>query len=303
MNELTQGSEPVPLALEGKAVVITGSGRGLGEAYARLAAREGARVVVNGMDSEKAQGVADAIVAEGGEAIACPGDISTWDAACSLIGRCIDAYGSIDAVCSNAAAFTMASPFDQDLDELRRMIDVNLLGTAYVGMAAARAMKDQGRGGAILNTVSGAQSGMTDMWAYGASKGGIASLTYCWALDMAPFGIRVNAISPRAATRSARVVHPDTNQGMSPEGVAPLAVYLLSDLSHCFNGQIFMAVDGEIALMSHPAITMPSVWMPDLTVRGLARVVEEGLAGQQLPIGRSRQRIEILGELGASMNG
>ncbi|MDO7836708.1 SDR family NAD(P)-dependent oxidoreductase [Sphingobium sp. HBC34] len=292
-----------PGMLEGKAVVITGSGRGLGAAYARLAAREGASVVVNGVDGQVAQSVVDEIIADGGKAIACPGDIADWDFACALIDRCVDIFGAVDAVCNNAATFSMATPFDEAPETFRRTIEVNLLGTAYVGMAAARAMKAQGRGGAILNTVSGAQSGLLDMAAYGASKGGIASLTYNWAMDMAPHGIRVNAISPRAATRSAQIVHPDTNQGMSPEGVAPLAVYLLSERSCRFNGQIFMAVDGEVALMSHPAIVTPSVWMTGLDVEAVGEAVEAGLADHQMPLGRSRQRIEILGELGSTMNG
>ncbi|MDF8334958.1 SDR family NAD(P)-dependent oxidoreductase [Novosphingobium cyanobacteriorum] len=292
-----------PGMLEGKAIVITGSGRGLGAAYAHLAAREGASVVVNGVDGAVARAVAEAICAEGGKAVAHPGDISTWDAACGLIDSCVEAFGRIDAVCNNAAVFTMATPFDEDPETFRRTIEVNLMGTAFVGMAAARAMKAQGTGGAILNTVSGAQSGLLEMAAYGASKGGIASLTYNWAMDMAPHGIRVNAISPRAATRSAQVVHPDTNKGMPPEGVAPLAVYLLSDLSSRFTGQVFMAVDGEVALMSHPAITTPSVWMPGLDPFEVGRVVEAGLADHQLPLGRSVQKIEILSELGATMNG
>lgn len=290
-------------ALAGKAVVITGSGRGLGAAYARLAAREGASVVVNGVDPQAAQGVADAIVAEGGRALACPGDIASWAGANALIDFCVAKFGAIDALCNNAAIFTMATPFDEDPEQFRRIVEVNLLGTAYVGMAAARAMRAGGRGGAILNTVSGAQSGLLGMAAYGASKGGIAALTYNWALELAPHGIRVNAISPRAATRSAQVVHPDTNKGMPPEGVAPLAIYLLSDRSHRFNGQVFMATDGEVALVSHPAIVEPSVWMPGLDVAAVGAVVEAGLADRQLPIGRSRQRIEVLGELGAVMAG
>lgn len=289
--------------LAGKAIVITGSGRGLGEAYAHLAAQEGAKVVVNGVDGPTAQAVADAIVAQGGTAIACPGDISTWPSACALIDRCVEEFGAIDAVCNNAAIVAMATPFDEDPEILRRTIEVNLLGTAFVGMAAARAMKANGTCGAILNTVSGAQSGLLKMAAYGASKGGIAALTYNWAMDMAPYGIRVNAISPRAATRSAQTVHADTNKGMPPEGVAPLAVYLLSERSRRFNGQVFMAVGGEVALMSHPGIAEPSVQMPSLDPDEVGRAVEAGLGDRQMPLGRTRQRIEILGELGATMDG
>lgn len=292
-----------PGILEGKAIVITGSGRRLGAAYARLAAREGASVVVNGVDGGAARAVAEEICSEGGVAIATPGDVSTWDAACGLIDSCVKAFGQIDAVCNNAAVFTMATPFEEDPETFRRMIEVNLIGTGYVGMAAARAMMAQGTGGAILNTVSGAQSGLLEMAPYGASKGGIASLTYTWALDMAVHGIRVNAISPRAATRSARVVHPDTNKDFPPEGVAPLAVYLMSDQSARFNGQVFMATGGEVALMSHPAIVAPSVWMPGLDPWEAGQVVEEGLAHRQMPIGRSVQKIEIVEQLGATMTG
>ena len=174
------------------------------------------------------------------------------------------------------------------------MIGVNLLGTAYVGMAAARAMVAQGRGGTILNTVSGAQSGSECMFAYAASKGGVASLTYSWAIDLASHGIRVNAISPQAQTRTALSVSPDLHAGKTPDMVAPVAIYLLSDLSAAFNGQVLYVSGGELAMVSHPAIAMPSLRREIWTVETVAERLAAEFVARQLPLGRSRQAIEIL---------
>lgn len=280
--------------LSGKAVVITGAGRGLGAAYAMQAARHGARVIVNDIDGDEAQSVVAAIRAEGGAAVAVASDISDPDGALAPIDACQREFGTIDALCNNAAVFWMASPLDEEPAAFRRMIEVNLIGTAYVGMAAARAMAAHGRGGAILNTVSGAQSGSPGMASYGASKGGVAALTYSWALDLAPHGIRVNAISPQAHTRTARSIDPDLHRDKPPERCAPAAIYLLSDLAKEVNGQVVFVVGDELALVSHPGVVMPSLHSCDWSVETIAQAFAQDLAERQMPVGRSRQEISIV---------
>lgn len=281
-------------ALAGKAVAITGAGRGLGAAYARLAAAEGASVLVNDIDATEAEQTAAAIRDDGGRAIAQVCDIAAWDGAQAMVAACVRAFGGIDGLVNNAGAFCLGDPLEQDVGELRRMVEINLLGSAYAGVAAARAMAAQAGGGAIVNTVSGAQCGSAGMAAYGAAKGGVASLTYSWALDLAPHAIRVNAISPLAFTRQARSVHPDLHRDKPPELTAPAVIYLLSDLSMAVNGQVVFVNGEEIALMSHPAISMPSVHRRGWTVDAVAEVFARDLAQRQAPVGRSRQEIKVL---------
>ena len=280
--------------LANKAVAITGAGRGLGAAYARLAAAEGASVLVNDIDRAEAEKTAAAIRDGGGAAAADASDISSWEGAQALVAACVGAFGRIDGLCNNAGVFCMGDPLEQDVAELRRMVDVNLFGSAYAGIAAARAMAAQGHGGAIVNTVSGAQCGSAGMSAYGAAKGAVASLTYSWALDLAPRGIRVNAISPLAHTRQAISVHPNLHRDKPPELTAPAVIYLLSDLSRAVNGQVVFVNGEEMALMTHPAVCMPSVRHPAWTVQAVAEAFERELARRQVPVGRSRQEIKVL---------
>jgi NAD(P)-dependent dehydrogenase (short-subunit alcohol dehydrogenase family) len=282
------------MVLAGKIVAITGAGRGLGAAYARLAAVSGAKVMVNDIDGEAAEDVARQIRDTGGAAHVDSSDISSWEGANALISNCRETFGGIDGLCNNAALFSMASVLEETPERLNQIIAVNLLGTAYVGMAAARQMVAQKRGGAIVNITSGAQSGSEAMFSYAASKGGVSSLTYSWAIDLAPHGIRVNAISPHAQTRQALSLSPDLHKGKPPETVAPLAVYLLSELSQKFNGQVFFLSGGELALVSHPAIAVPVLERPRWTIEALADAVDRAFSRRQMPVGRSRQEIKVL---------
>lgn len=279
-------------SLTGKAVVITGAGRGLGAAYAALAAREGAAVVVNDVDAEQAREVVAGIEAAGGRAVADASDIATWDGAGALVAHCVDAFGAIDGLVNNAGIFRLASPFDQDPDDFRAVIEVNLLGTAYCGLHAIRAMKH----GSIVNVTSGAHAGSADMGAYGASKGGVASLTYSWAVDLAGSGIRVNAVSPNAQTRMAEAFEKHLgeraqrqNIGKPAEQNAPAVVYLLSDLSAAVHGQV-VRIDGtELSLIRHPAVLGDGLRDPQWTVEAVAAAFESGgLASGLQPLGLFR---------------
>jgi NAD(P)-dependent dehydrogenase (short-subunit alcohol dehydrogenase family) len=279
--------------LAGKAVVITGAGRGLGAAYASLAAREGAAVVVNDVDVGQARAVVAEIEAGGGRAVADGSDIAAWEGAGALVAHCVDAFGAIDGLVNNAGIFRLASPFDQDPDDFRAVIEVNLLGTAYCGLRAIRAMRE--RGGSIVNVTSGAHAGSADMGAYGASKGGVASLTYSWAVDLAGSGIRVNAVSPNASTRMAEAFekHLGTkaqgqNVGKPAARNAPAVVYLLSDLSAAVHGQVVRMDGAELSLIRHPAVLGTGVEDPRWTVAAVAAAFEGDLAGCLQPLGLFR---------------
>src|SRR5207253_11354170 len=124
----------------------------------------------------------------------------------------------------------------------------------FCGTHAIRRMLAQG-GGTIINVSSGAHLGMRHMAAYGATKGGVASLTYTWALDLAPHGIRVNAISPIADTRMADALGPRARRpGWPPEHTAPLVSFLLSDPSRGISGQVIRLNGRQLGLIAHPAV-------------------------------------------------
>ena len=276
--------------LRDKAVVVTGAGRGLGAAYARLAASEGASVLVNDVDGALAQAVADEI---GGRAFAA--DISTWDGAGALIGHCVEAFGAIDGLVNNAGIFRLADPLAQDPDEFRAVVEVNLLGTAYCGLHAIRAMLPRGTG-SVVNVTSGSHAGSAAMGAYGASKGGVASLTYCWAADLAGTGVRVNAVSPNAHTRMADEYERylgDRAQGQNvrkpPEQNAPAVVFLLSDASAALHGQV-VRIDGEeLSLIGHPVVLGHGVRSPQWTVSAVEQAFAEHLSADLHPVGLRRQ--------------
>jgi NAD(P)-dependent dehydrogenase (short-subunit alcohol dehydrogenase family) len=280
--------------LDGQAVVVTGAGRGLGAAYARLAAAHGAAVVVNDIEASIASAVADEIRRDGGQAVADDSDISNWVGAGRLIARCVAAYGAIDGLVNNAAIFRIASLSEQDPADFRSVIEVNLLGTAYCGLHALRSMTGRGRG-SVVNVTSGAHAGSASLAAYGASKGGVASLTYCWATEVAGTGVRVNAVSPNAHTRMAEEFERylgdrarGQNVGKPPEVNAPAVVFLLSDAAAGINGQIVRMDGDELSLMTHPSVVSPTCSNPQWTVESVAEAFATRLSAQSQPLGVRR---------------
>jgi NAD(P)-dependent dehydrogenase (short-subunit alcohol dehydrogenase family) len=218
-------------------------------------------------------------------------DISTWAGAGRLVQRCLSEYGAIDGLVNNAAIFRLATPWEQDPGEFRQVLETNLLGTAYCGMHALWAMAERGRG-SIVNVTSGSQAGSAAMAAYGASKGGVAALTYCWAADVAGTGIRVNAVSPNAHTRMAdefeRYLGEQArgqNVGKTPEINAPAVVYLLSDAAAGVNGQVLRIDGDELSIMSHPNIVEPVVNNPQWTVEAVAAAFAGPLGKAVQPLG------------------
>jgi 3-oxoacyl-[acyl-carrier protein] reductase len=257
--------------LDGKAGVVTGGGRGIGRGHCLVLAQEGMKVVVNDVDEEESEKVVKEISAAGGSAVANGDDIGTREGAEALVARCVSAFGRIDALVANAGIVrdrTLLNMSDEEFDDVIR---IHVKGTFLCGQAAARRMREQGQGGAIVNTTSGAQMGNYGQTNYSAAKGAIASMTYTWALELARFGIRVNAIAPAASTRmTAAVRDPRTGQPvdrvrfLDPLLNAPLVAYLCSDEGSWVTGQVF-AVGGErlgIALQPRygDALIRPGGW-------------------------------------------
>lgn len=282
-------------SLEGKAVVITGAGSGLGAAYARHAAGLGAAIVVNDIGAKAAQSTVDAITTAGGKAVAHAGDISSWSYAQSLVDACIDAFGAITGIVNNAGILRIGKILDLTEADMRRMVEINLIGTAACASHAARRMLTAGKGGSIVNVASGSQAGDIALGGYGATKGGVASLTYSWAMELRGTGVRVNALSPLAETAMAaqnkalmaeqaasREVHyaalPDADVN------APVVSYLLSDASEKINGQVVRIAGKQLSFVTHPLIAEP-VLEGDWSYEAVAAAFAETLGDRQQPLG------------------
>ena len=265
--------------LEGQAVVITGAGGGLGEAYAIAAARCGARVVVNDVNGDAAERVAARIRGDGGAAVAERGDIREPLAAGALIARCVGEFGRITGLVNNAGIFFNESFGQASLEHLRLLLEVNVVGTFNCAQAALGPMLEQG-GGSIVNVTSGAHTGQPGLSSYGASKGAVASFTYGWACDLKDTGIRVNAVSPLAFTPMAKhLPHLPPPQA----NVGPV-LYLLSDRSNHITGQVIRIAGRKLSLMCHPANRAPVLESDEWSFDAIAAAFETTLTAQQLPL-------------------
>ena len=274
--------------LDGKVVVVTGAGRGIGRAEATLLAVEGASVVVNdvggavsgeGSDQRPAQDVVDEITAAGGTASANYDDITTWKGGENLVNQAIETYGALDVVVNNAGILRDKMGFNMTEEEWDAVINVHLKGHFIPYRHAAafwrQKAKDEGEpvGATVVNTSSEAGlHGSAGQLNYGAAKAGIAAMTIIEAREMERFGVRVNAISPRARTRMTEFMMgaESPTEGfddMAVEHVAALTAWLASDISRPVSGQVFVVYGGYIGVMQGwaPAgtITTDKPWAVD----------------------------------------
>src|SRR5690349_14028796 len=222
--------------LQGKVVVVTGAGAGIGRDLALDMAREGARVVVNDVGDAAHQVVAE-IRAAGGEALASVESVSEAAAAQRIVDGAVDAFGRIDGVVNNAGILRDRIFHKMGADEWDAVIRVHLYGSYYVSRAAANHFKEQGGGAFVHMTSTSGLIGNLGQANYNAAKMGIAALSKSIALDMQKFDVRSNCIAPFAWTAMTSSIPTDTPdqvarvekfKQMTPAKIAPLAVYLLS---------------------------------------------------------------------------
>ncbi len=268
------------LRFDGRAAIVTGAGRGVGRSHALELARRGARVVVADLGgaldgSGSSTGPADEVVAEiraaGGEAVACCASVADEAGAASIVQAALDTFGRIDIVVNNAGIADPDWFEDHPLERFRRMIDVHYLGSVYVAYAAWPHMARAGYG-RIVNTTSEAVVGMVPKaTSYGGAKGGVLGFTKALANEGGRFGIRVNAVVPRASTRLSApwvlaktydvpeeaFISSGSMDRFPPEQVTPAAVYLAHE-SCALNGDLLTAGGGQvfrIAMVANAGIT------------------------------------------------
>jgi len=254
--------------MDGKVLVVTGAGRGIGKEIALLAASEGARVVVNdlggsaegeGADLGPAQEVVDEICAAGGEAVANGASVADPGGAASIIETAVETFGRIDAVVNNAGILRDGIFHRISLEDFESVIRVHLLGSFYVARAAAPHFRKQESGAFVHFTSTSGLIGNIGQSNYAAAKMGIVGMSKGIAMDMERFNVRSNCIAPFAWSRLIGTIPTDTEEAerrvarlkeMGPDKVAPLAVYLASELSKGVTGQIFASRMNEIFLFS-----------------------------------------------------
>jgi NAD(P)-dependent dehydrogenase (short-subunit alcohol dehydrogenase family) len=279
------------MELTGKRVVVTGAGQGLGRAYAQAIAAEGASVIVNDIDAERCRDVTEEIRQAGGVAAESVGSVADSDESAAIIAACVEEFGGIDGLVNNAGLHSINNFLEEDPEFSRRMVEVNVLGAIYTSLHAARQMEAQRSGGVIVNVTSGAASGLSMMATYGATKGALAALTWNLAGELKDLGIRVNAISPAAQTsmvNATRQVRPSTVT-WGPELMAPLVVFLLSDLSRRITGQVVKLWGTELQLVRHHGPIAPAISREVWTAAEFAQVFETELDDRLQPYQRDME--------------
>jgi NAD(P)-dependent dehydrogenase (short-subunit alcohol dehydrogenase family) len=253
------------LAIAGRVAIVTGAGNGLGRAEALALARAGARLVLNDLPGDAVAAVASQIRAEGGEAAVVAGDVAETSTGEKLLATALGTYGQLDILVNNAGVLRDRMIFTMSPEEWDLVIRVHLRGHFVTTRLATAHWRDQRKatGGPvyarIVNTSSEAfLLGSVGQPNYAAAKAGIAALTVTTARSCSRYGVRANAICPRARTdMTAELMGPapvDAADPLAPEHVAPLVVYLASPAGETINGEVFVVHGGVAAVMDPPRV-------------------------------------------------
>jgi NAD(P)-dependent dehydrogenase (short-subunit alcohol dehydrogenase family) len=252
------------MRFQDRIAIVTGGASGIGNEVAKRFVAEGGSVVINGRDGAKAEAAAHEIDPTGKRVAVHAGDIAVPATGKGVVKTAIDRFGRLDVLFNNAGIFTPKPFLDVDEDEYDRFLDIILKGKFFAAQAAAKAMKDSGRGGAIVQTGSmwALQAiGATPSTAYSAAKAGVHALTKNLAIELAPYKIRVNAIAPgvietpvfnafltpeqvKAVLPTFKAMHPLGRNGQ-PADAAEALLFLASDQASFITG-VVLPVDGGV---------------------------------------------------------
>lgn len=256
--------------LDGKVILITGAGNGIGRDFALAAAKNGARVVVNDLgvslggardDDTAAERVVAEIASAGGEAIANGGNVAIADDMRALVADTIARFGRLDGVINNAGILRDSFFHKMDEDTFAKVLQVHLNGSFNVARAAADVFRDQNGGSYVHMTSTSGLIGNLAQANYSAAKMGVVGLSKSIALDMQRWNVRSNCVAPFAWSRMISAIKVDSPEQeervrklreMTPAKIAPLALYLCSDQAADVTGQVFCVRNNEIFLMSQP---------------------------------------------------
>ncbi|UTI66205.1 SDR family oxidoreductase [Paraconexibacter antarcticus] len=235
---------------------MTGATRGLGHGYVLDLSARGAAVAINGRDGDRAHHVAEQVIAQGGRAVAVPGDVGHADEAAAIVRRAWDELGPLDAVVNNAGLTQDRTVVHMDDEQWRRVISASLDGTFFVCREAVRAWREASRPGRIVNTSSVAGlHGNVGQANYAAAKAGVIGFSLSLAKEVGHHGITVNVVSPRAVTDMTESIPKARREAFyalqsrintlgrpgTPQDVAPLIAFLCSAESGYITGQTIVA--------------------------------------------------------------
>ena len=291
--------------LEDKVVIVTGAGRGIGRGIALLAAQEGAKVVVcdlggsstgEGADQGPAQEVVNEIKAAGGEAIASTESVAEWKAAHRIIETAVDSFGRLDAVINNAGILRDRIFHKMEEADFDAVLNVHLKGSFFTSRAAADHFRKQSSGAFVHMTSTSGLIGNYGQANYMAAKMGVVGLSRAIALDMSRYRVRSNCISPFAWSRLVGTIPTNSPEEerrvermkqMTPEKIAPLAAYLVSDDAEDVTGQIFCVRNNEIYLFNQPrpirSVHTAEGWTP----QSIKETAMPAMRGSLTPLERS----------------
>lgn len=290
---------------EGRVVIVTGAGQGIGRAHALAFAADGAKVVVNDYAAESAAAVVGEIVAAGGEAVVAPGDVADWDTGATIVQTAVDAFGRLDALVNNAGFLRDRMLVSLSEEEWDSVVRVHLKGHFVMLRHAAAYWRAEAKDGRtpqarIVNTSSGAGVfGSVGQGNYAAAKAAIAELTIQAAAELGGYGITVNGIAPAARTQmtlgagdamAAQMAAPADGSfdAMDPANISPLVVWLASADAGDVTGRLFEVEGGTVTVLDGwqraSTVDKGAQWAPSElgdTVRGL--------------IGESPQPVKVYG--------
>lgn len=287
---------------DGRVVVVTGAGGGLGAAHAKVLAAEGASVIVNDINREAAQRVVDAIVAAGGKAVVNTSDITNYGDSENVVKQAIATFAGLHAVVNNAGINRdrmFASMTEADWDAI---MAVHLKGHFCISSHAVHYWRDEAKAGRavdarIINTTSGAGlQGSIGQSNYAAAKAGIAALTLNQAAELGRYGITANAIAPAARTgmttavesMATRMAKPDDGSFdyWAPENVSSLVAWLAASASAAVTGRVFEAEGGKISIAdgwrSTAGVDKGDRWQPAEVGAAVKQLLEQEVPAQKV---------------------